>query len=275
MYLACGVDANKAFIYRQSDIPEIVQLYFLLSMITPVGELQRCTTYKDKVANMESNKKLISLGLLSYPALMAADILFANAQIVPVGKDQEQHLEITREIARKYNHHFAKNIRFSEPQNLTTKSIKVPGLLNGKMSKSVGSEDNVIYLLDDEKTIRRKIKGAKTDSGPVESQEMGEDMKNIFQLMSLCCKKDIYKKFLDKYNNCETKFYGDLKNSLADAVVEMLAPIQDRYYNSSECSEESVKQILVEHTRVVRPIAQRTLRAVQQDLGFNDLALKI
>lgn len=274
-YLACGVDANKAMIYRQSDIAEISYINVLLSMIAPVGEIERCVTYKDKVSDLESKRKLVSLGLLAYPVLMSADILFANADLVPVGKDQEQHLEITREVARRYNHYFGNNITFVEPKNYALTPMKVPGLQAGKMSKSVGGEDNVIYLADDAKRITKKIKAAKTDMGPVAGEPMSEEMENIYQLLKLCCSQQVYDEYKQMHKAGEQKFYGALKGALAQGVNELVAPIADRYHTSPECSVEYVKQLLHENAARVRPIAERTLRAMQADMGLLQASLRL
>jgi len=271
-YLACGVDPEKALIYRQSDILEIPFFALLLGMITPVGELTRCTTYKDKVQDIEEKKKLVSLGLLSYPVLMAADILFCNADIVPVGKDQIQHLEIAREIARKYNYYFGNAHAFVEPQPHQLEAVSVPGLKGeGKMSKSVGGADNVIFLRDSEKEIKRKIMAMPTDMGAVVGQEMPDTMKNIYALLKLAAPDDVYQMYLEKYNNGEQKFYGQLKSDLAQNIIDLLAPIQKKF-NSSQCSPEYVKRLLSENAERVRPIAKRNLRNMLNDLKFKNLA---
>jgi len=271
-YLACGVDPDKALIYRQSDIFEIPFFSLLLGMITPEGELRRCTTYKDKVQDMEGKRKLISLGLLSYPVLMAADILFCNADIVPVGEDQLQHLEIAREIARRYNYYFAEKHTIVEPQPHMLEAIRVPGLKGeGKMSKSVGGPDNVIFLSDSPKEIRRKVMAAQTDTGPVEGASMSEAMQNIYMLLKLCAPSDVYDEYLERYNKGEQKFYGYLKKDLAQNIVDLLEPIQARY-NSNECSPERVKQLLRENAERVRPIAKRNLRNMLSDMNFKHLA---
>ena len=271
-YLACGVDPDKALIYRQSDILEIPFFSLLLGMITPEGELRRCTTYKDKVQDMEGKRKMISLGLLAYPVLMAADILFCNADIVPVGEDQIQHLEIAREIARRYNHYFGNKHTFVEPQPHMMETIRVPGLKgDGKMSKSVGGPDNAIFLNDTPKEIKRKIMSAQTDAGPVAGEEMSVAMQNIYMLLKLCASEEVYKDYLEKFNNCEEKFYGSLKKDLAKSVVELIEPIQEKYH-SDECSVDRVQAILSDNAAEVRKIAKANLRNMLSDLNFNDLA---
>lgn len=275
LYLACGIDPEKALIYRQSDIPEITSLHLLLSMIAPVGELERCVTYKEKTQDLENTHKLVSLGLLSYPVLMSADILFANADLVPVGKDQEQHLEITREIARRYNHYFSKSIRFVEPKNYALKAVKVPGLQTGKMSKSVGGENNIIYLLDPPKVVEKKLRAATTDQGPVAGQTISQATKGLYDILALCSTEDVYNHFLKKYHAGEQKFYGALKKQIAKDISKLLTPIQDRYHTDQRCSADFVIQLLHESAARVRPIAERTLRSVQSDMGFKRLSLRI
>ncbi len=272
-YLACGVDPEKALIYRQSDIQEIPVLALLLGMIAPEGELRRCTTYKEKVQDMESKEKMVSLGLLSYPVLMAADILFCNADVVPVGEDQLQHLEIAREIARRYNYYFGNDHKFVEPQPHRLQAIRVPGLKGeGKMSKSVGGPDNVIFLSDTPDEIRRKVMAAQTDLGPVIGQEMSQPMQNIFRLVELCAPTETYQTYMQKYAAGEQRFYGSLKRDLAESIISLLAPIQDRY-NSPICSPERVKRLLAENAERVRPIAKRHLRNVLSDMKFKTLAM--
>jgi len=274
LYIACGIDPNKALIYRQSSIPAIPYLSIILSMVAPEGELRRCVTYKEKVKDMEEKRKLISLGLLAYPVLMAADILFAEADVIPVGEDQLQHLEITREIASRYNNYFAKKKKLKLPKPHSLTPIRVPGLTGeGKMSKSVGGEDSVISMLENPKEIKRKVMSAKTDTGPTEGQEMSESIKNLYCLMELCSSKKTFNEYMEMYKNGEQKFYGKLKSQLADDIITLLEPIQERYYNSDECSEENVIQLLHENAEKVNPIARRTLKAIQSDLGFMHLAM--
>lgn len=271
-YLACGVDPAKSLIYRQSDILEIPMFNLLLGMIAPEGEVRRCTTYKEKSADMEDKHKLVSVGLLAYPVLMAADILFCNADVVPVGEDQLQHLEIAREIARRYNHYYGDKHLFVEPQSQSVQAIRVPGLKGeGKMSKSVGGVDNVIYLSDTPKQIKKKVMAAQTDTGPVAGEPMSQPMQNIYQLLKLCASDAVYEEYLEKYNNCEQKYYGYLKQALAEAMTDMIAPIQARYH-SAECSEERVREILAASAKEVRAIAQKNLANMLDDMKFADLA---
>jgi tryptophanyl-tRNA synthetase len=265
-YLACGVNPDRALIYRQSDIPEIPYLTLLLGMIAPEGELRRCTTYKEKVGDLEEKKRLVSVGLLSYPVLMAADILFCNANWVPVGEDQLQHLEIAREVARRYNAHFGQAHRFVEPQPHILEPVKVPGLSGeGKMSKSVGGPDNAIFLCDPPKEVLRKIKAAKSDTGPAAGQTMPVSVQNLYALLKLCARCEVYDQYLAMYNAGEQKFYGALKQDLAQAVNDLLAPIQARFA-SSECSEKRVREMLQDNIGPVRAVAAQTLHHVLKDM---------
>lgn len=271
-YLACGVDPKKALIYRQSDILEIPMFNLLLGMIAPEGEVRRCTTFKEKSSDMETKHKLVSVGLLAYPVLMAADILFCNADIVPVGEDQLQHLEIAREIARRYNHYYGDKHLFITPKAHQLQAIRVPGLKGeGKMSKSVGGPDNVIYLSDTPKQIKKKVMSAQTDMGPVVGQPMSPAMQNIYQLLELCAPKAVYDEFLEKHNQGEQKYYGYLKQALAKGMTDLIEPIQERYH-SDECSEERVRQVLADSAVSVRNIAQKNLANMLDDMRFHDLA---
>ncbi|MGI9344642.1 MAG: tryptophan--tRNA ligase [Gammaproteobacteria bacterium] len=272
LYLACGIDPDKSVLYRQSDIAEIPYIALLLGMVAPVGELNRCTTYKEKVKEIEARRvaqDYISLGLLAYPVLMAADVLFCNADLVPVGEDQIQHLEIAREVARRYNTHLSSAHRFTEPQPYRTGAVRIPGLrAQGKMSKSVGGPDDAIMLLDSDKEIKRKVMAAVTDSGTEESGQMSQPLSNLFTLMELCCKPETVSDFRERYQNGDRKFYGAMKKALADAVIELLEPIKERYH-SPECSQDRVRQMLFENSERVRTLARQTLFAMRQDFGLH------
>lgn len=275
-YLACGLDPEKSLIYRQSDILEIPTFNLLLSMIAPEGEVRRCTTFKEKSADMENKHKMVSVGLLAYPVLMAADILFCNADIVPVGEDQLQHLEIAREIARRYNHYFGDKHLFVEPKPLSqdeqTDAIRVPGLKGeGKMSKSVGGPDNVVYLSDTPKQIKKKVMAAQTDTGPIKGEPMSQPVANLYQLLKLCASDEVYQEFLAKHEAGEQQFYGYLKQALVKGMLDVIEPIQARYH-SPECSEARVREILATHATAVREIAKYHLANMLEDMQFRDLA---
>ena len=256
-YFACGIDPNKSIIYRQSDIEEIPYLSTILSMITPEGLLKRCTTFKDKAAKAE----IISLGLLAYPVLMAADVLIIKSELVPVGEDQLQHLEIIRDIAQKFNHKFGNTFRLPEAQRLN--SIRVPSLDgSNKMGKS---ENNTIDLLDSEKIIQKKVMSATTDLGP--QQVMPPTMKNFYQLLKLCCEPSVYAEYLEKYESGEQKFYAAMKKSLSDAIIKITEPIKEKYY-SNELSDSKIIEILNENAKKIRNIAKPFLAEVQEKVGI-------
>lgn len=208
-YLASGLDPERSVLYVQSSVPEVCELYTLLNMLAYKGELERTASFKDKVRKQPEN---VNAGLLTYPVLMSADILIHRAHWVPVGKDQEQHLEIARVLARRFNKMYGAPV-FPEPQayNFGEDLVKIPGLDGtGKMGKSEG---NGIYLIDDEKTIRKKVMRAVTDTGPTTpNSPMSPGTANLFTLLSVVSEPDIVASFKEQYNNCTIR-YGDLKNS--------------------------------------------------------------
>ncbi len=264
-YLAAGLDPEKSAIFVQSSVPEICELYVLLNMLAYKGELERTASFKDKVRKNPDN---VNAGLLTYPVLMAADILVHNAKWVPVGKDQEQHLEIARLLARRFNNSYGTEV-FVEPQNMDfgKGAIKVPGLDgSGKMGKSEG---NGIYLYDDEKTITKKVMKAVTDSGPTRPfSEMPEPIKNIFSLLELVSDTDTVQYFKDKYNDCSIR-YGDLKKQLAADICKTTLPIKariDDIYNDSQY----LSKVLRRGTERARESASATLKAAQKAVGFRD-----
>src|SRR6185436_15114718 len=198
-YLACGIDPDKSTIYIQSDLPETAELYLLLNMNAYMGELERSVTFKEKAKSQPDN---INAGLLTYPVLMAADILIHRAVKVPVGKDQKQHLEMARTFANRFNRMYKTEL-FPEPFafNFGTELVKVPGLDGtGKMGKSEG-EGNAIFLADSPEIIRKKVMRAVTDGGPTqENQEKPEVIQNVFMLMDVVSSKETYNHFNDLYN---------------------------------------------------------------------------
>ncbi len=231
-YLASGLDPEKSILYVQSDLPETAELYLLLNMNAYVGELERVTSFKEKIRKQPEN---INAGLLTYPTLMAADIILHKATKVPVGKDQEQHLEMTRTFARRfnrmYNHeYFPEPVAYNFGENL----IKIPGLDgSGKMGKSEG-EGNAIFLADTPEAIRKKVMRAVTDAGPlIKNQEKPEPIDNLFQLMKVVSTPETVSFFDDQYNNCTIR-YGDLKKQLAEDMVNFTAPFREKI-NAAFC----------------------------------------
>jgi tryptophanyl-tRNA synthetase len=262
-YLACGIDPETATIYVQSDIPEISELYLLMNMNAYVGELQRTTTFKEKVRKQPDN---VNAGLLTYPVLMATDILIHRADKVPVGQDQKPHLEITAKYARRFNQLY--NVEyFPEPEafNFGKDLVKVPGLDgSGKMGKSEG---NGIYLIDEEKVIRKKVMSAVTDTGPTEhNQKMSEGVKNLFTIMNIVSAPDTAKFFKEKYNNCEIR-YGDMKKQLAEDIVNYLRPIREKITEIS-ANTDYLRKVVNLGSEKARESASKTLKDVREIIGF-------
>ena len=262
-YLACGIDPDKATIYVQSDVREVAELYLYLNMNAYLGELERVTTFKEKVRSQPEN---VNAGLLTYPTLMASDIIVHRAVKVPVGKDQEQNLEMTRKCARRFNHIYGVDF-FPEPASfhLSEKAVKVPGLDgSGKMGKSEG---NAIYLADDEKTIRKKVMRAVTDTGPTEpDSEKPEAIQNLFTIMEIVSDKDTCNFFNDKYNACEIR-YGDMKKQLAADINAYCAPIRTRL-NEIVADETYLDKIASLGAEKASASASGTLNEVRKIIGF-------
>ena len=262
-YLACGIDPEKATIYIQSDVPETIELYLYLNMNCYLGELERVTTFKEKARQQPNN---VNAGLLTYPTLMAADILQHRAAKVPVGKDQEQNMEMARKCARRFNNIYGVEF-FPEPQNFYfgDKAIKIPGLDgSGKMGKSNG---NCIYLYEDEKSIRKKVMRAVTDNGPeAPNSEKPEVIQNLFTLMEIASLKETYDYFNEKWNDCSIR-YGDLKKQLAEDLVNTLAPIRERILELSS-DQDKLDKIARMGAEKARESASATLREVRKIIGF-------
>ncbi|HNK29912.1 MAG TPA: tryptophan--tRNA ligase, partial [Ferruginibacter sp.] len=223
--IACGLDPEKVALYCQSHVPETAELYLYLNMLAYKGELEKTTTFKDKV---RLNPQNVNAGLLTYPVLMAADIILHRAKYVPVGKDQEQHLEMARTFANRFNHRYGEV--FPEPQafNFNQELVKVPSLDgSGKMSKSE-NQMATLYLADDDELIRKKVMKAKTDSGPTVPHAPKPDyIENIFMLMRLVSTAEVVDKFESDYNNCSIR-YGDMKKQLAEDMVNFISPIRNK-----------------------------------------------
>ena len=264
-YIACGIDPVKVAIYAQSDVPETAELYLFLNMNAYLGELERCTSFKDKARQNPDN---VNAGLLTYPSLMAADILIHKADFVPVGKDQEQHLEMTRVFAQRFNHMYGTEY-FGQPQafNFGDNLVKIPGLDgSGKMGKSE-SGNNAVFLTDEDDVIRKKIMRATTDSGPTEkNQEKPEVIANLFQLVSVLCSKEVYDTYNAAYNDCTIR-YGDLKKQLAEDTVRFVAPYREKIKEilADDAYLEQVRKIGEEKAR---ESARKTLAEVRQIIGF-------
>lgn len=262
-YLACGIDPEKATIYVQSDVREVVELYLYFNMNAYLGELERVTSFKEKVRKQPDN---VNAGLLTYPTLMAADILIHHAHKVPVGKDQEQNMEMARKFARRFNTIY--NVEyFKEPASFhfSEKAIKIPGLDgSGKMGKSEG---NAIYLIDDETTIRKKVMKAVTDSGPtVPNSEKPDVIQNLFTLMEVVSDPSTLAYFNEQYNNCAIR-YGDMKKQLAADINQFCAPIRECIVDLSQ-NNAYMEKVAREGAERARESAAKTLREVREIIGF-------
>ncbi|MFN8237399.1 MAG: tryptophan--tRNA ligase [Chitinophagales bacterium] len=267
-YVACGLDPEKSTIYVQSDVPEISELYTLLNMLAYKGELEKCTSFKEKIKKHQEN---INAGLLTYPVLMASDILIHRAHKVPVGKDQEQHLEMTRNFAVRFNHLYQTDF-FPEPQafDMSGQLVKVPGLDgSGKMGKSE-SEGNAIFLREEPEAIRKKVMRAKTDSGPTTpNQEKPEEIKNLFMLMSLVSTNDTVQFFEDAYNNCSIR-YGDMKKQLAEDIILFTQPMKEKI-TELENNPAFIRKVAQEGAEKARISARKTLDGVQEVMGLKSI----
>ncbi|KGQ41175.1 tryptophan--tRNA ligase [Gallibacterium anatis] len=265
LYLACGIDPNKSTIFVQSHVPEHTQLAWVLNCYTYFGEMGRMTQFKDKSARYEGN---VSVGLFTYPVLMAADILLYQAKQVPVGDDQKQHLEITRDIAQRFNALYGDI--FTIPEVFIPKAgARVMSLLdpNKKMSKSDDNRNNVIGLLEDPKAVAKKIKRAVTDSEEPPRVKFDVENKpgvsNLLSILSAITEKSIP----ELEAEFEGKMYGHLKGAVADEVSAMLTQLQERYYHFRN-DEALLNKILHEGAEKARAKAKETLDKVYQAVGF-------
>ena len=263
--IASGLDPDKVALYAQSDIPEIPELYLMMNMLAYKGELEKVPTFKDKVRLNPDN---VNAGLLTYPVLMAADILIHRGVKVPVGKDQEQHLEMARNFAQRFNNRYGEI--FPEPQVFrfdenTVKIMSLDG--NGKMSKSE-NVNATIYLSDEDELIRKKIMKAKTDSGPeTPGSEMPDYIRNIFQLMQLVSTADTHATFIDAYNNCNIR-YGDMKKQLAEDMVKFVSPIRERAAELQK-DEDALRKILKTGAAQARERASETIAMARKAIGIH------
>ncbi len=266
-YLAAGIDPEQATIYVQSDVPEVAELYLYLNMNAYLGELERATSFKDKV---RANPDNVNAGLLTYPVLMAADILIHKATKVPVGKDQEQHLEMARTFGnrfnRLYNHEY-----FPEPYAFSygDKLVKIPGLDGkGKMGKSEG-EGNAVYLSDSPEVIRKKVMKAVTDGGPTtENQEKPAEIQNLFDLMKVVSTPDTLQHFDGLYNQCQIR-YGDFKKQLAEDMIIATSPIREKI-NDIANDQPYLRQVARFGAAKARESASKTIREIREIIGFRN-----
>jgi tryptophanyl-tRNA synthetase len=265
-YLAAGLDPEVCTLYIQSDVPEISELYLLMNMVAYVGELERCTSFKEKIRKHPDN---INAGLLTYPVLMAADIIIHKATKVPVGKDQEQHLEMARNFANRFNHLYETDV-FPEPYayNFGDQLVKVPGLDgSGKMGKSEG-EGNAIFLADSPEVIRKKVMRAVTDSGPTEpGQTKPESISNLFQLMNLVSSADTIAFFEARWNACDIR-YGDMKKQLAEDMILFTNPLRERITEIQK-DDDLLNRVIRQGAEKARESASKTLHEVRTVIGLN------
>lgn len=262
--IACGLDPDKVAFYCQSHIYETSELYLYLNMMAYVGELEKTTTFKEKIRLQPDN---INAGLLTYPVLQTADIILHRASLVPVGKDQEQHLEMARNFARRFNHRYGEV--FPEPQafNYGSQLVKVPSLDGaGKMSKSE-NQYATLYLADEDDVIRKKVMRAKTDSGPTASNSAKPDyIENIFLLMKLVSNEETIKKFDEDYNKCTIR-YGDMKKQLGEDMVKFISPIREKV-NAILGDENYLRQVMEQGAEKARKSAKATMELVRQAIGL-------
>jgi len=264
-YLACGLDPEKCTLFIQSDLPETAELYMLLGMNAYVGELERCTSFKDKIRQQPDN---INAGLFTYPVLMAADILIHKASKVPVGKDQQQHLEMTRQFANRFNRIYETDV-FPEPEayNFGNELVKVPGLDgSGKMGKSEG-EGNAVFLFDEPEAILKKVKKAVTDSGPTEpNQPKAASIQNIFDLMKLVSQPETIQFFNEQYDACSIR-YGDMKKQLAEDMIIFTTPYREKIKTLIN-DDVYLKKIALAGKEKARESGSKTIKEVREIIGF-------
>jgi len=263
--IACGLDPEKVALYCQSHVHETAELYLYLTMLAYKGELEKTTTFKDKARLQPDN---INAGLLTYPVLQAADIILHRATLVPVGKDQEQHLEMARNFVKRFNHRYGEI--FPEPKafNFNDELIKIPSLDGaGKMSKSE-NQYATLYLADEDEMIRTKVKKAKTDSGPTEKNSAKPDyIENLFMLMKLVSEEEVIRKFEEDFAGCTIR-YGDMKKQLAEDIIRFISPIREKA-KSILADEKYLKEVMEKGAEKARRSAGATMQLVREAIGLN------
>ena len=262
--IACGLDPDKVALYCQSQVYETSELYLYLNMLAYTGELEKTVTFKDKVRQSPDN---INAGLLTYPVLMAADILLHRARYVPVGKDQEQHLEMARTYVNRFNHRYGEV--FPEPYafNYNQQLVKIPSLDGtGKMSKSE-NQMATLFLADEDDVIRKKVMKTKTDGGPeAMNSPKPEYIENVFSLMKLVSTEEVISKFETDYNECTIR-YGDMKKQLAEDMVKFISPIRSKV-NNLLADEKNLVQVMEKGAEKARKSAKATMEIVRQAIGL-------
>ena len=263
--IASGLDPDKVALFCQSHVYETSELYLYLNMMAYTGELEKTVTFKEKVRLQPQN---VNAGLLTYPVLQAADILLHRATLVPVGKDQEQHLEMARNFVNRFNHRYGDV--FPEPKafNYGETLVKVPSLDGeGKMSKSE-NQYATLYLSDDDDTIRKKVMKAKTDSGPTEPNSVKPVyIENMFQLMRLVSTEETLAHYEKAYDGCSIR-YGDMKKQLAEDMVRFISPIREKA-DAIRLDETYLKQVMEKGAAKARKSAQETMKLARTAIGLD------
>ena len=263
--IACGLNPDQVALYCQSHVPETAELYLYLNMLAYKGELEKTVTFKDKARLHPEN---VNAGLLTYPVLQTADIILHRASLVPVGKDQEQHLEMARNFVQRFNHRYGEV--FPEPQafNFGSELVKVPSLDGtGKMSKS---ENNLatLYLADDDDTIRKKVMKAKTDAGPTAPNSPKPDyIENLFLLMELVSEPATITQFEEAYRGCNIR-YGDFKKQLAEDMIRFMAPIREKAAQLQK-DKSYLEMVMKQGAEKARASATATMEIVRKAMGLN------
>ncbi|MBL7776362.1 MAG: tryptophan--tRNA ligase [Saprospiraceae bacterium] len=269
--LACGIKPEHIFV--QSLVPEHVELGWVLSCLTSYGELTRMTQFKDKTDQLKETDKeaFVSTGLFSYPVLQAADILIYHADYVPVGKDQEQHLELSRNIAQRFNHQFGKEY-FRHPEPLFTETPKILSLADPskKMSKSLG-EKHYINLFGEEERIRKQVRSAVTDTGDTPAGEMSPGVANLFEILRACGQLDAHRALMTNYEAGALR-YSDLKETVADALAALTTAFRERLH-ALNADKRAVKSQIQDSSAEIRKRAQQTMKEVREIVGL--LPLKV
>jgi tryptophanyl-tRNA synthetase len=268
--IACGLDPELVTLYVQSDVPEIAELYLYFNMLAYKGELEKTATFKEKIRSQPDN---INAGLLTYPVLQAADIVIQRAIKVPVGKDQEQHLEMSRNFVQRFNHRYGEVLPEPQAFNYGGELVKILSLDgHGKMSKSE-NQMNTLYLADDDDAIRAKIKKAKTDSGPGAPNSPQPDyIANLFTLMQMVSDASTYNKFNEDYNSssegdCRIR-YGDFRKQLAEDMVRFIAPIREKAADLL-ADRAALGKIMRQGREKARAGASETMALIRQAVGVN------
>ena len=262
--VAAGIDPNQSVLFVQSHVPEHCELMWLLNVLTPVGQLERMTQYKERSRRAKAG---VMAGLLNYPVLQAADVLLYKAKLVPVGEDQVQHVELMRDIAERFNKQFGET--FPLPEARLTKGARIMALNDpaAKMSKSVSG--SYIALVEDPESIRKKVRAAVTDPGPPKKGSKLDDaspgVANLFTLLEVFAPHR-YAEFAEAYHDGAIR-YSEMKQALADAIVETFAPVRDRYAQLVQRPDE-IRDILAGGARRARPVAQTTMEEVRKRMGL-------